>query len=77
MAAPAVPPVKKGLILKYAIKFDYLTVVKINFIFLEKSVTQGKKRSLESDVDDTKNPSPPRVSILLDYLTREVLCQQY
>lgn len=32
------------------------------FIFLEKSTIQGKKRSLDSDNEDTKS-SPPRVSI--------------
>lgn len=34
-----------------------------NFIFLEKAITQGKKRSLEPD-NDTKSSSPPKVSII-------------
>lgn len=35
--------------------------------FLEKSAVQGKKRSLESDNDDTKT-SPPRVSTIRNSL---------
>lgn len=38
---------------------SYITPI---LIFIEKSVSQGKKRSLESDNDDTKSSSPPRVS---------------
>lgn len=57
MPAPVAPPVKKGNFL--SIIFKYYKYI-IFFFLLEKSA-QGKKRSLESDNDDTKN-SPPRVS---------------
>lgn len=32
--------------------------------FIEKNVSQGKKRSLEPDNDNTKNSSPPKVCII-------------
>lgn len=68
--APTVPPVKKGYIYKiyfnssHSIVFNIYIICYIIFIliFLEKSGSQGKKRSLESDNDDTKSSSPPRVS---------------
>jgi len=62
MGAPTVPPVKKGYI--YKIYNVYIELYYIYFNFLEKSVSQGKKRSLESDNDDTKSSSPPRVSTM-------------
>jgi len=67
MPAPVVPPVKKGNFLCvriFLILLRWCVTYNNYLIFLEKSATQGKKRSLESDNDDNKTSSPPRVSTI-------------
>lgn len=46
----------------YIMWFNYY--INVYVVFIEKTGTQGKKRPLESDNDDPKNSSPPRVSII-------------